>query len=233
MRRKFTKFEISAESLDQLAFFQELPPSRRGEVYRRCEGREYDAGAEILRHSDASQDVYFLLSGKAQVTVYSLSGRVVIFDEIGPGAMFGEMAAIDQQPRVASVSAVEVCRTIKIAPDTFMQLVTSEPALARYALQRLTSLIRQHCERILEFHSLPVPARIRAEFLRIAQTQASGRDRVVLAPRPKDQDIANRVGTNREQVNRERHSLMRRGLLEEKGNEFVVRSLIELRKEIS
>lgn len=232
MRRNFARFSVTPEMLGRLEFFQELDTDRREAIGRLCEGRLYDPSSEIIRHGETSCDVYFLLAGKAQVTVYSSAGRVITFDEICPGVMFGELAAIDRQPRVASVIAVEESHIIRLPDQLFMELVTTEPSLVRYTLRRLSDLVRRHCERIFEFHALPVPARVRAEFLRLAEAQARGQDRAVLSPRPIDQDLANRVGTNREQVNRERHALIRRGLLEEDGSTLVIPSLERLRRKL-
>lgn len=232
MRRKSVKIPVTPEMVADLEFFQRIAAGGLEATIRRCEGWKFAPSAEIISHNDASHDVYFLVSGRVQVTVYSVSGRVITFDELWPGDMFGELATIDHEPRMATVVAIEESKTLKVPGEVFMELVTSEPELCRFALRRLTNLVRQLCGRVFEFHALPVPARIRCEFLRLAEAHAHGENRAALSPRPKDQDVANRVGTNRAQVNRERNALARLGLVELDGSRMVVPDIDKLRREI-
>jgi len=41
------------------------------------------------------------------VIVYSAEGKAVVFTDLRPGAMFGEIAAIDRAARSAGVESVE------------------------------------------------------------------------------------------------------------------------------
>ena len=53
--------------------------------------------------------MFFLVSGEARVIVYSMAGKVVSFNDLGPGDMFGELPAIDGRPRSASVEPRTSC----------------------------------------------------------------------------------------------------------------------------
>ena len=84
----------------------------------------------IIDHLDDSDEVFFLLTGNARVTIRSEDGRAVSFRELGPGATFGEYAAIDGRSRSASVEARSACLVASIAAGTFRNLVLAEPTVA-------------------------------------------------------------------------------------------------------
>ena len=64
----------------------------------------FDARGDVDRHSACriDADVYVVIHGKVRVVNYSVSGREIVFDELAPGSFFGEISAIDGQPRSAT-----------------------------------------------------------------------------------------------------------------------------------
>ena len=96
-------------SLAEIAIFAGLPLDALNRIQRRCRWRNYELGELIVDYLDATDDVYFLTMGEARVTIYSVDGKTVSFRDLGPGAMFGEYAAIDSGPRSASVEARVSC----------------------------------------------------------------------------------------------------------------------------
>src|SRR5262249_45124509 len=92
-------------TLESVALFRGVPLSTLERIKSRCSCRCYPPRKTIIDHLDQSDDVCFLLSGHARVTICSADGKAVSFRELGPGAMFGEYAAIDGRPRSANVEA--------------------------------------------------------------------------------------------------------------------------------
>jgi CRP-like cAMP-binding protein len=60
----------------------------------------------IIRENDPGVTAYYIESGKVQV-VKEVEGQPVHIAYLGPGSTFGEMSVIDDEPRSASVIAVE------------------------------------------------------------------------------------------------------------------------------
>src|SRR3954447_20293712 len=95
----------SLAGVDLIACLDE--PSRHA-LERRCLWRRWASGEQIIDRETQTSDVYFVVAGLARVIDYDDSGRrEVIFDEIGPGGYFGELAAIDGEPRSAHIVAAE------------------------------------------------------------------------------------------------------------------------------
>ena len=68
--------------------------------------RAYRDGATIVRQDDTAITLYCVLSGKVRVVRQSASSEgAVLLAEMGTGAVFGEMALLDDFPRSATVLA--------------------------------------------------------------------------------------------------------------------------------
>src|SRR5262249_55995524 len=132
-------------------------------VWRKCDG-----GKQIVGYQDPSNDVYFLLSGKARAIIHSSKGKDVVFVDLKATMMFGEIAAIDRRPRSASIEALEPCLIASLSSDAFEKLMLREPSVAIAALSHMAAEVRRLSERVFEFSTLVVQNRIQAELLRLA-----------------------------------------------------------------
>lgn len=96
--------------LKNIDLFQSLDDKALEEVARLITWRHYPKETEIIPHMGEDNDVFFIASGGVRVTIYSYSGKEISYQELGPGAMFGELSAIDHKPRTANVITLEDSR---------------------------------------------------------------------------------------------------------------------------
>ena len=195
-----------------------------------CRWREFGEGEQILSYRDPSTDVFLLAVGKVRVIIYSAEGKAVVFTDLRPGAMFGEIAAIDRGPRSASVEAIEACTIALLSAPQFEDLLMGHPTVALATLRHVTEEVRRLSERVLEFSTLVVQNRIHAELLRLAANAPRKDGQALLSPAPTLSDIANRVSTHREAVSRELSRLGSIGLLRREGSVLRVTDVVRLEK---
>lgn len=191
--------------------------------------RHFDAGQTIVGRLDPGREVCFVLSGKVRVTMFAESGREVAFRDLSAGASFGEIAAIDGEPRSADVVALEDSLVGTLSAADFWALLRREPAVAEATLKKLARLVRALSQRIYEFAS-PVPARICAELLRLARCESGASRPARIAPVPKHADIAAKVSTHREAVSRVMSELVRRGVLAKGRGEILIKDAAALER---
>jgi CRP-like cAMP-binding protein len=165
---------------------------------------------------DTSDEVFFLLTGHARVTIRSVAGKAVSFRELGPSGMFGEYAAIDGRPRSASVEARTRCLVVSMPAAAFRELLETEPKVAKMLLEHFVREIRELTTRVYEFSTLAVRYRIQAEVLRLARLSARGGKIANIVPAPTHAEIASRTSTHREAVTRELNRLAKIGILEQR-----------------
>jgi CRP/FNR family transcriptional regulator, cyclic AMP receptor protein len=221
------------EALRSVGFLAEISDPALKALAAACRFAEYGAGQLIIGHLDTSCDVLFLLEGEARVSVYSAQGKQVSFRDIRPGGIFGEMAAIDGEPRSASIEAISDCTVAVLPQAAFIAALASCPPLMLSVLRHLTGQVRVLTARVFEFSTLAVRSRVHSELIRLAERTAPSRNDVVLAPAPTHQDIATRISTHREAVTREMTHLERLGIVQRQGRKLRIRDVALLRSLLS
>jgi CRP/FNR family cyclic AMP-dependent transcriptional regulator len=206
----------AVRTLKGIALFAPMADGPRQAIEAKCRWCRFDAGQPIIDRDSDDNDVYFLVAGRARIVVFSETGREVSFDEIGPGACVGELAAIDGEPRSASVVALEPSQLGVLGRHAFLDAVLASPPAQLALLGHLAHMVRHATSRIVELSTLGAHNRVYAEILRLAKPAAGGR--TVIRPIPAHGDIAARVSTTRETVARVFSELARKRIVvREKG----------------
>jgi CRP-like cAMP-binding protein len=217
-----------SQSLQKVAVFQGLPADALTRIQRRCSWRSYEPGEPIVDYLDASDDVFFIATGEARVSIYSLAGKAVTFTDLGPGDMFGEYAAIDGAPRSATIEARTSCQVASMSSTAFREVLQSEPAVMLALLRQFVTKIRALTTRVYEFSALAVSNRIQAELLRLAKLVPQEGNRARISAAPTHAEIASRISTHREAVTRELNRLTRLGIIERQGSALLVKDIDRL-----
>jgi CRP/FNR family cyclic AMP-dependent transcriptional regulator len=229
MERQYRKLEITPDSLLGCRFFDRLERADRAHIAQFCEGRCYRADTEIIRHGDTSRDVFFILSGQVDARLLTSKGKDLIFQELGRGEMFGELAAIDGEPRSMSVLSRVETSVIRISGPNFKDIVARIPSLAELIMLRLCALSRYLCVRLEEVLAYSVPDQIRLEVIRIVSKHPSVNGAVTIEPAPTHEEIARRLGTNREQVTRVMGDFAKRGVIIQTRQSWYIADVTQVR----
>ncbi|MBM3537379.1 MAG: Crp/Fnr family transcriptional regulator [Alphaproteobacteria bacterium] len=230
-----TPGKSASQTLAQVSLFAALPPTHRQAIERRCRWRTYKEDEQIIDRETDTQDVFFVVAGKARVVNYSPAGREVSFDEIGPGGCFGELASIDGQPRSAAVVAIRPTLAASLSAAVFREILESNPTVAQALLRRLAEVVRESTDRIMDLSTLGAHNRVYAELLREARdSDPTAFERITnqasIRPIPVHSDIAARVSTTRETVARVLGELARKGIVERESDALVLRDVARLTK---
>ncbi len=215
------RFEVlngmSADALKALARF--------------CTWHSVPAGKQIILAKEKCGDVYFIASGKVRILLYSAAeGRPVLYATLGPYQMFGEISAIDGQPRSATAEACEECRLAILTEERFKRLLVEHPPFAFAVMRQLASQVRRLSRRVFEFSTLGVQNRVLAELLRCAIPSADQNGQALLSPPPGRAELAARISTSREAVSRVITRLEEQGVVRREGSDIRILELERLRK---
>lgn len=92
---------------------------------------EYLAGESIFSQGDPANAVYYIQSGKVNLTVVSARGKEAVIAQLAAGSFFGEGSLAGELRCVSSASALESCTIIRIGKSTMCSLLDCEPQFAR------------------------------------------------------------------------------------------------------
>lgn len=181
-------------------------------------------GQTLVALGAQSNGVYIVLEGRVQVAIYSLGGREVVLRDMAAGALFGELAALDDGPRSASIVALSDCLLASVTGSQFRNIAAADPAAAIWMMQRLTRQVRILTEKLFELNTLPVASRLHCELLRLA---GAGPDAATatIEPFPTHAELASRIGSHREAITRELNYLSERGCIEQQRRQLRIHDL--------
>jgi len=197
----------------ELEFFQTMTGELRRRTLARVRIVRARRGQYLIGRGAVSADVYFVLDGALGVVLYSTSGREVTLRKLGVGAVCGELAAVDNSPRWASVMAETDVRAAVLSQDDFIACIEQSPASALWLARVLAGKVRDMTDKVFELSALSVRARVHCELLRISREAPVGAGQPILTPAPTHAEIANRIGTHREAVTREMRALAREAVI--------------------
>ena len=101
------KFKKTAMFLAQVPLFRNLDKDQLQSLARSLTPRRYAAGTEIVRQGKGGISLFVVVSGKAEAVHTRADGTKVVVNTFGPTDYFGELALLNDEPRTASVVAVE------------------------------------------------------------------------------------------------------------------------------
>lgn len=122
--------------------FSELSPSQLSEVEGLLEMKAFTKGEKVIEEGDEPDDIYFL--SKGEISIYQQGshefGKGRLVSTFGPGACFGDIAALSGAKRSADVWADNdiTCDTLPVA--SFRALETSNPQIYMRLLRGILML---------------------------------------------------------------------------------------------
>ena len=133
--------------LKTVGIFAETPGNVLADVATILEEVELKAGETLFEKGDLGNSMYIIVSGTVRV-----HDGAHTLDELGERQVFGEMALLDPEPRVASVTAMEDTQLFRLLREPFYELMADHPEVARGIIRVLTGYVRARVRDVAELH---------------------------------------------------------------------------------
>jgi len=126
-----------------VSFFSDLAEDDLEQIAEHAVLESFKRGALIITEGDSADALYVVISGRVKVFLGSDDGKEVVLTVLVPGECFGEIALLDEEPRSASVAAMEKTKLLVIRRDPFLELLQGNPILTRSMIRSLAHLVRR------------------------------------------------------------------------------------------
>lgn len=216
--------------LKKVRCLQSLSEDDLGRVAQVCHAGVMEPGTILMHKGENDRTVMFVLTGRARVAMYTSQGRLVHLEDAVPGMVIGEIAAISNTLRSATVEVTETSLIGRIPGDTFIELMKEIPDIAIGLLRLGHARLHLLTERYYENTAFPVQSRVHAELLRLCARPDFQNNTARITPHPTHEEIANRIGARRESVAREFSRLAKMGLLAKRGRQLEIRNFTMLQE---
>jgi CRP/FNR family cyclic AMP-dependent transcriptional regulator len=214
---------VSPMVLKSVPLFGSFPEDQLRALSTMVTRRQAPRGTAIMHEGDPTDALYIVMSGRLKVMMGEADGKEVILGIIGQGEFFGEMGLIDDNPRSATVIAIEPCDLLVVSKRAFKKCLNENLSLAMAVMRVLVQRLRTADRKIGSLAMLDVYGRV-ARLLLDMSENVNGQK--IVTRRLSKQDIARMVGATREMVSRVMKDLETSGYFEVRGSTIVLRDTI-------
>ncbi len=140
----------------------------------------FPQGAVLMVEREPSDLVMILLEGHVKTTLVGEGGHETLLSLRDPGDVLGELSAIDGQPRVATVTALDAVSALVVPAPLFRRYLETTP---RVAVALLTVVTRRFREATLvrsQFGASDTIARLAARLVELAERYGTATDEGIL-----------------------------------------------------
>ena len=128
--------------LKSVDIFSSVPEAQLVDLATIVESVEFDAGDIIMNKGDLGTSMYIVVDGK--VRIFEGDQELGV---LGNRAVFGDLAALDPEPRAASVQAIEDCTLLRLEGESLYELMAGNKAVTRGIVHVLCDYARQNLTR--------------------------------------------------------------------------------------
>jgi len=184
--------------LKNIPLFAGLPESDLQAIVKKAVIKAYDKNAIVVTEGEFTKSLYVIISGRIKVYLDDENGKELVLDSKGPGEYFGEMV-LDEGPRSASVVTTEPSTFAVISTIQFKNVLLKHPEIALIVIKNLIHMARGLDKNVRSLAMLDIYGRVSRMLLDLAVEQGG---MLVIPEKLTQQEMANRVGTSREVINR-------------------------------
>jgi CRP/FNR family transcriptional regulator, cyclic AMP receptor protein len=212
-------------------FWAQLTDAEQADFVRRSGRRHWRRGEVLCHEADQSDWVLVLVEGRVKATSHTASGSEVVLAVRGPGALLGELSAVDRQPRSATIQALEPVTGLLMALPEFESYLQANGRVAVQLMRLLAERLRDADRKRIEFGAQDATGRVAARLIELAERFGRPVDDGIQIALPLSQDeLAGWIGSSREAVSKALGVLRSAGWIHTSRLRVVVVDLDALRK---
>ena len=102
----------------------------------------YPPETQLTHQGETEHTFYVIEDGRAAVSRRLEDGTEQLLNVLGPRHIFGEMALLDNSPRLATITTLTETRVLELTAEQFKQLLRQDPDLALHITRRILSNLR-------------------------------------------------------------------------------------------
>jgi CRP/FNR family cyclic AMP-dependent transcriptional regulator len=214
--------ETSLHSLAGVDIFSHLSPTILKSFEGSCSWDYRNKDDQIIGQFDTSHDVYFIIKGSVGVVHFTIDGREVGLELLGEGKCFGEMAAIDREPRSSSIIAKEPTLLAKMSAPNFIDAMACHPSVGLKVMIAMAGIIRTTNQRVIDLSTLSAYERVLLDLIKRAREQEPVGNALMFKPFPSHSIIAAKTSTTRETVARIFSALAKKEIIRRSGSSLEI-----------
>ena len=175
-------------------------------------------GAKLFSQGEKADAIYFIQTGKIQLTVVSGQGKKAVLAIIGPSEFLGEECLVENARRTSTATSLECSTVFRVMKQAMLQAIRIQPTLSAQFMASLlirnVSMEGDLCDQLFN-HS---EGRLACALLKLARAGHPTSLKSVKIPAMTSKKLAGIVGTTPEMIVSFMHKFRKLGLIEYEGD---------------
>ena len=148
---------VLASMLASVPLFSKCTDEQLGILVSHATEQIYPAGYVITRQGEAPENLYVLFSGRVRVVETTVDGQAeMLLGDIGKAEVLGEVGILRDQPRSATVIAVDRTHFVVLRRRDFLKVLAESPELANGLLRVLASRLYEADRKLARYAPDPL-----------------------------------------------------------------------------
>ena len=127
---------LLASILASVPLFRKCAPEQLSILVQHASEQVYPSGHVIARQGESADNLWVLLSGRVRIVEATADGQAeMLLGELGRAEIFGELGILRDQPRAATVIAVDRTHCLVLRQRDFMTVLQDSPELSNALLR--------------------------------------------------------------------------------------------------
>lgn len=206
---EFKRIRSKSHPLSSVPYFSELGRPAMDAIVQAAVRREYQPGQIVFLEGEDCAGLFVVEAGWLKAVKTSPEGREQVLRFVGPGEVLNEIGVFAGAENPATVIALAPTTIWQIDPDVILRLLHDYPELGHNVVQSLAERVLYLVSLVEDLSLRSVEARLARLLLDRAQDQTVHRRRWATQA-----EMAARVGTVLDVLNRALQELAREGLIE-------------------
>lgn len=187
---------------------------------------KYSKGEIIIHANDQLRDIYILLNGKAKQYVMSEEGREKILFILEPGEILGDISLFEQREIGFYVEAIENSELLHLTMLNLTEVLRKYPEFNLYIFSSLSKKARDLVDQIEDTCFKDAETRVCDLLIKLAFYEGKmNKESSIITFRTSQQFISDMLGINRITAVKIIKNLKMMGLLDVKGNKYIINDL--------
>lgn len=205
---------VTMDFLHSVPIFAKLNQQQLQSLPEKLHRRRYQRGEVIFHEDDPADRMHIIVDGRVKISIASEDGREQDIALFQSGDCFGEMALLDGSNRSATATAMDLCETMVLFRQDFLDFLSDHPEVAADVNSMLIQRLRNANQMLGDIVFLDVPTRVAKQLLTLSETYAgdAAENDAIIVPIGQD-ELARLVGASRETVSRALNSYRRMGIV--------------------
>jgi CRP-like cAMP-binding protein len=212
-RGKVRPLASKKEAISRVPFFEKLTANNIANIEPYFQEYKFDRGQYLFWEGDPADRMYVIKAGRVKILKSSASGKEMVLEVMVPGQICGGNALFAETHRNGA-QAVEPTVAYGLSHDSYSQLLTKYPEIARGIIKFLGAKLMDAHDVIISLVSSKVESRIASVIVRLCENHGTPtKDGILINIRLTRHDIADIVGSTVETTIRTISKFQKQGLL--------------------